>query len=123
MTITKEQTAMVDAELIATWREILKNRFSYQKDTVDELCDLALVGLAVQPRPISEAPKDGTVLILVWGDERVMGGWHEGSNDWCVSLPPPDELNDGATPWVAADNRTFNPTHFIPLSVLPKVQP
>ncbi len=52
--------------------------------TVSALCDLALIGLAVQPRPIEDAPKDGNdilvfdsnghALVMRWSADQKMWG-------------------------------------------------
>ena len=49
---------MTDEELF----ENLTSRFDITDDAFDRLIALARIGAAVQPRPISEAPKDGTLI-------------------------------------------------------------
>ncbi len=67
---------------------------------------LARVGAAVQPRPISEAPKDGPCLYWIeWADDMLKKpehrelGWHEHRLRCWSSV--------------------YKATHFIPLSALP----
>jgi len=72
-------------------------------DTLFSLIRLARIGLAVTPRPISEAPKDGAKIIM---NGAVICAWEP-------SIPEPAFMdNEG--------NSYFDGTHFIPLSALPK---
>lgn len=82
------------------------------------LCNMALGFLAMQPRPISEAPKDGTHILaffddgitpqttLHWFGPADLPGLRGGG--WYVSV---QEIDSG---------RRYHPTHFIPLSSLPE---
>lgn len=91
------------------------------------LIALARVGLAVQPRPIAEAPKDEYYQAMIYGGEymataetfetwRPMGEdgtfamWNHHRQRWeqDCSLDGYEEYN------------VYRPTHFIPLSALPK---
>jgi hypothetical protein len=83
---------------------------------VHEICTLALQALDMRPRPIAEAPKDGRSVILIDGKGATQGFWMEGVD------------SDHDTPgfpacWSNMSGDQMEPSHFIPLSSLPKVQP
>ena len=71
------------------------------------LIALARVGLAVQPRPISEAPEDTACIIMgnQTGDIRELAHYNTMRKAWVANW-------DGRP--------TPVPTHFIPISALPK---
>jgi hypothetical protein len=75
-----------------------------------ELCTLALQALDMQPRPIAEAPKDGT---FIYGHHTVWDCWI------CVAW--------SNFSWVEKTKTTRWPPDavdlFIPISAPPKVQP
>lgn len=79
------------------------------------LIRIARIGAAVQPRPISEAPKDDLILAF-----SALGG-----GQWDVLFLDPTETSD--YPWKTRDGQEGYhkdlPTHFIPLSALPQVKP
>jgi hypothetical protein len=86
-----------------------------------EVRSLALRGLATMPRPIEEAPRDGTVILLITGELVTQGAWHEGV--WVVSVPPYSaEDFHNLMPWLSAGPLRFEPTHFAPLSALAMIQ-
>lgn len=82
-----------------------------------ELCDMALGYLAMQPRPISEAPKDGTWLLGCWPN---MGRWTYVVTRWLT-----DQRHEDGGYWEDQDGcaNTVAPTTFIRLPSLPKAQP
>ena len=108
--LTKEQIAGVlnsspvyDAST-SRWARAVKGEY------LDALCEMALGYLAMQPRPIAEAPKDGTWILGRWPTQTrwtfviiqwMYEGWHDQDGAMCSILP----------------------THFIPLSALQKVKP
>ena len=73
------------------------------------LCEMAIGYLDVMPRPIEEAPKDGTFFY----------GWHRVWNCWIA-------VKKYENSWIEKTLCTQWPydafTHFIPLSSLPKVK-
>lgn len=81
--------------------------------------DYALAGLAVQPRPICEAPRDGTRVLGVnceFGRTGIYVMW------WGEYTP------DQIASWMNYEAQGYNPTHFIrlsslPLSSLPETKP
>jgi hypothetical protein len=80
-----------------------------------ELCTLALSALEMQPRPIADAPKDGSSMILIDGKGAAQGFWME------------EVDSDHDTPgfpacWSNMSGDVMEPSRFIPLSSLPKVQ-
>jgi hypothetical protein len=114
MTLTREQ--------IESWRAEFNRDPDdmYSPGAIQELralCDLALAGLAVQPRPIEEAPKDGTWLlffgrnstrqrmipvVIAWSPPGLGEGWRDSAG--------------GAS----MDSLVATGGDFIPLSALPK---
>lgn len=72
------------------------------------LIRLARVGLAVTPRPISEAPRDGTYVYA----------WHHVHNAWIAVRPISIGWWSEKTYTTRWPEEAF--THFIPLSALPK---
>ena len=78
-----------------------------------QLCDLALIGLAVQPRPIKEAPKDGSRILAWWDDKWRIIYWKEDQG--------PRRYGHFAN-WLpeATVAANLKPGPFIPLSALPK---
>ena len=81
---------------------------------ITKLCEMAIGYLAMQPRPISDAPKDGRWL-LCWHknhmDEMFTAAWHDRKGEFC-DLPDGDRFDGG-----------FKADYFIPLSSIPKVKP
>lgn len=75
------------------------------------LCDMALAWLDVQPRPIEEAPKNGTRLLLSGPDKD--GGKYTDCSAW-------PEGWTGKWPVEYMAYSAGPPTHFIPLSSLPE---
>lgn len=119
-------------------REQVEKIKTYGKwgDDIDALCDMALAWLEVQPRPISEAPKDGTQ-ILAWetpngeAHNLVMARFHTLYTHE-VDVPPEQcphwwgsGFRIGWNDWKGkglygrADNIAISPYAFIPLSALP----
>jgi hypothetical protein len=88
----------MERELIFRWKE------------ENEICTLALKALDMQPRPIAEAPKDGT---FIYGHHTVWDCWI------CVAW--------SNFSWVEKTKTTRWPPDavdlFIPISAPPKVQP
>lgn len=90
------------------------------------LCDLAIIGLAVTPRPISEAKKE-------YGKDEFLIRYYEGTivaqgiGCWRRPISQRDgyRVNEGKECWLQSDWMHLfpEPTHFIPLSALPQVKP
>jgi hypothetical protein len=83
---------------------------------LEEVERLALAGLAVQPRPIEEAPKDVGNKILAFNERYSWGQCYWTLDDFAKRPRP-------YWNWVGkqtTDSRTWPPTHFIPLSALGK---
>jgi hypothetical protein len=102
MTLTEED--------IEYFRGVLKQKVR-NTAAIDKICDLALRGLATMPRPIEEAPKDGTSIILIDGRGATQGFW----------IPEIEESSDQppyAAGWLSTLGDDMDPTHFIPLSAL-----
>jgi hypothetical protein len=99
-------------EQIEEMRDWLHSRLVIHQRHEDftALCDLALAGLAVQPRPIEEAPKDEWLLVLFGKRYSTICVARFATFRW--------EGRNGAD--LAATWGT--PTHFIPLSSLPEVR-
>jgi hypothetical protein len=76
-------------------------------DELLEICKLALQGLAVQPMPIEEAPKDGTWILGYWPiiSRWMWGICHYNHDGWRNQY---------------GSKHSVLPTHFILLSALPK---
>ena len=112
--ITKEQ--IVDVMKFA--------RMAMQTDQVavarlEEVERLAIAGLAVQPRPIEEAPRDGSWFLALEETEfDVIGFSH-----WWAGTARFEYPNDGHPELMRAsgyDAGPISPAHFIPLSALGK---
>ncbi len=107
-TLTREQI-----EAIA-----ISDRMPTPKELMD-LCDLALIGREVLPRPIEDAPKDADNLSpkYLYGNYRDQWRVMRWNDDRYSKKPRPfwDFVSLRTT-----DSRTSQPTHFIPLSSLPK---
>ncbi len=97
MTLTKET---ITNERIQT---IKKERTIFHHE-IDALCDLALLAVALKPRPIEDAPKN------VWGIGLVAGTENSGQMCMLQYEGPAKLASNGAC--------IFHPTHFIPLSAL-----
>lgn len=81
-------------------------RLTVAPNIMADLIRLARVGLAVQPRPIAELPKDERALAFdKYGDISSMIRWYAGSGKWLTNA-------------FASDTYA---THGIPLSALPKL--
>jgi len=74
------------------------------------LCTLALQALAMQPRPIEEAPKDGTRFLAF---QKTSEGW-EHYDCWWHHGPKDEQY------WMDASDSEPEPSHFIPLTSLPE---
>ena len=77
------------------------------------ICTLAKRGLATMPRPIAEAPRDGTD-ILVYYPSRL------GAEKWSVRSWQRGDWGSVTEGWADCfmQIKTEQPTHFIPLSAL-----
>ena len=64
---------MTDDQLIDDLADYSSEVFS--RPEIDRLIALARIGTAVKPRPISDAPRDGTVVLLIIWIELVMWIW------------------------------------------------
>ncbi len=108
--LTREQTKAIKLEADNHRDDDGHNYITYKTDVVSALCDMALGYLDVMPRPIEEAPKDGTFFY----------GWHRVWNCWIAV-----KLYENS--WIEKTLCTQWPydafTHFIPLSSLPKATP
>lgn len=115
MTLTGEELqTILDMEDNAGAEPDLSRWHSIRLSRLKEIARLALVGLAVQPRPIEEAPKDGTRILALWGGEWVITYWvHDrfGYNGWQIPSGMVVKANDRSA---------WQPTHFIPLTSLPE---
>ena len=104
--ITLEQIEVVRKQLhgiVSDWSPNDETA-RYHNTKVDDLYTLAKRGLATMPRPIAEAPKDGTEILGM--TERGIHEsvyWNEISRTW-------------RGPYTGLD--LPSPTHFIPLSAL-----
>ena len=108
MTLTKKQ--------IEEWRE---GWWQLTDKAREEIARLALIGLAVQPRPIEEAPKDGTHILAFFDDNGVTPPT---TLHW---FGPPDlpGLRGGGWYFSVQDissDRRYYPKRFIPLTSLPE---
>ena len=108
MTMTDLTREQIDDILMHGWQALPgKELEAYEKLTA--LCNMALGYLNVMPRPIEEAPKDGTFFY----------GWHRVWNCWIA-------VKKYENSWIEKTLCTQWPydafTHFIPLSSLPKVK-
>lgn len=74
---------------------------------------LALRGLDTEPRPIEEAPKDGTKILAWWGGRWLI-------TYWVSKSALPGWKYPAMEPIKVYDKSTWKPTHFIPLSALPE---
>jgi len=88
----------------------------FDQDIPARILALARRGAAVKWRPIEEAPKDGSVIMLRHGDYMTQGGWWK--NEWMVSVPPSAEGLMNCDTWASLCQCPFTPTLFIPLSAL-----
>ncbi len=110
MTLTREQIAgaMNSSPVYDTttgrWARAVKTEY------LDALCEMALGYLAMQPRPIEEAPKDRRERLLVFQD----CGQPTVIAHWVPEYGRVMEIGGGTL---------LAPTNFIPLSSLPKVKP
>mgnify|MGYP000892861350 CR=1 FL=1 len=77
---------------------------------IEALCTLALQAEAMQPRPIEEAPKDGTKFLAF---QKTSEGWEHYDCWWHIG--PKDEQY-----WMDVSDSEPEPTHFIPLTSLPE---
>jgi len=89
---------------------LLVEEYTELLNAIPDVIALARIGAAVKPRPIEEAPKDGEWLLGWESDNRCEMrpfAWNKAKKAWC-DLPDGDRFEG------------FSPTHFIPLSALPK---
>jgi hypothetical protein len=106
-----ESITRAEWEIVFT---MLDNKGHASLDVIKSLCDLALAGLAVQPRPIADAPRDGEI----YGYSLEEQGY--GLMEWIEG--------DGYAQWTWKDELLADsdpeplPTHFILASSLPKPQ-
>ena len=99
----------MDEERIEEWRMAFSPNVTTNiaeinavKREVDQLCDLAIRGLRTMPRPIEEAPKDGTELVLYFSTkEKCFASWKD--DGWWQTM-------DG--------EEVFGPSHFFVASAL-----
>jgi hypothetical protein len=112
---------MTDDELIEWADYELGYNSGAPHEQTDRLIVLARMGAAVKPRPIEEAPKDGSEQFLI----RMVDGevCFQGTGSWGVARPQHDgyRANDGIPAWLQYDKKYLfpEPTHFIPLSAFP----
>lgn len=101
MTLTKET--------IEAWRHTLCGP-DLGTEELDEIFDMALNWLAVQPRPIEDAPNDGTKFLAF---QKTSEGW-EHYDCWWHQGPKDEQY------WMDVSDSEPEPTHFIPLTSLPE---
>lgn len=126
MTLTRETIEAIDN----TAGLINKQEVTVSAETWAEIRAALLVWLALQPRPISEAPKDGTEVLAYREDAGFFTAFY-GACD-CLGLSDHEaEEIDEDTFWFESwwcytrDGATrleddLVPTTFVPLSALPK---
>ena len=112
---------MITKEQIETCRELLTSSrpCHLNKEAANALCDLALAGLAVQPRPIEEAPRDRSWFLALEETELDVIG----CSQWWAGTARFEYPNDGHPELMRASGYNAGPifpTHFIPLSALGK---
>jgi hypothetical protein len=97
-----------------TREEIEAFASSQDDELLNLICTLAMRTLDMQPRPIADAPTDGSHL-LCWHEDFLFeifsAAWCKRKKTFC-DLPDEDRFEGGF------EGRA---THFIPLSALPKV--
>ena len=99
---------IVEKEWIEDFRRMFVGRPDEQE--VNDLCTLALERLAMEPRPIAEAPKDGTRFLSLGPSKDYPGTRYAWPCRW---------TDFG---WTTVSRFLENePDSFIPLSSLPKV--
>jgi hypothetical protein len=101
ITLEQIEALMLNAPL---YKPLHISHLTVEHEVIKELCTLAKRGLATMPRPIAEAPKDGTEILGM--TERGIHEsvyWNEISRTW-------------RGPYTGLD--LPSPTHFIPLSAL-----
>lgn len=101
-----------DIKFVEEVSEAFKSdQFKWNAFTMARLIDLASIGAAAKPRPISEAPKNGTD-VLLWCGWWITGKWAKRSGS-----------KDHPT-WVTEDasNTVFMVTHYSNLPPPPPEQ-
>jgi hypothetical protein len=100
---------MITREQIEGWRNTLSLHSKFPE--LDAIFDLALQALNMQPRPIAETKPRVIYLVIGKNGNHSLAYFNPDTGCWMDTM----------------DNFpirvTYQPTHFIPLSSLPKVQP
>ena len=96
-----------------------------EAETLLWLIALARIGAAVTPRPISEAPKDDTVLVYIQAGphnstykQGTQAGWREHYINTDGEVCETSDWNL----LIGGKSGAWEGTHFIPLSALPQVE-
>lgn len=105
--ISRRKTLLTDddSELRHSAKQFIKHD---EKELA--ILTLALVGQAVQPRSIKDAPKDGTKFLAF---QKTSEGW-EHYDCWWHQGPKDEQY------WMDVSDSEPEPTHFIPLTSLPE---
>lgn len=108
-----------------TRENILVFQSSQDDETLDAICAAALEWLDMEPKPIADAPKDETKILVMWDNRETFWDEHLGKlihapntkPDWVFCFSQYKDTPDRRG--FRHRNGANQSTHFIPLSAFP----